>query len=79
MKNETNVLLSSKIFKTVHGIRENGIGERIVEEAIFVERFVHTRRFGISGAQVKIRNNFFGILVPGGGSRTPKVLSTGEF
>jgi hypothetical protein len=78
VKKETNVLLSSKIFKTVREIRKNGIGVRIVENVTFVEHFVHTCRFGIKGAQVKIEITFLESGA-GRGSRTPKALSTGEF
>jgi hypothetical protein len=56
-----NVLLSSKIFKAVREIRENGIGERIVEEVTLVEHFVHTSRFGIIGTQVEIETTLWNL------------------
>jgi len=43
-----------------------------------VEHFVHTSRFGIIGTQVEIEITLWN-LGAGRGSRTPKVLSTGEF
>ena len=41
--------------------------------------FMHTCRFWHHQSPGQIQNNFFGNLGAGRGSRTPKVLSTGEF